>query len=275
MEKLLIDVHTHIGAYREIKAQSAWGEITLERLLGYMDSETIGKAVVLPIESKDAFPQMPTDYVLDACGKIPDRLIPFCCVDPRDTDPHPKIRRYVDLGCNGFGEHKVKLRVDDPRSKEIYRLCGKLEIPLLIHIDSVYNVDMKAYEKVVKDFSSTVFIAHGPGWWREISGKVDPAVGYPKGKVEPEGRVDSILQDHPNAYADLSAGSGFNALQRDLPFAKKFVARNYRKLLFGTDLLRHFDKGHSHTELLRSLNLSEVAYQAITHKNAEALLKLK
>ena len=272
---MLIDVHTHIGAYRDVKAEGAWGEITLGRLLEYMDSATIGKAVVLPVESKDALPQMPTNYVLDACSKFPGRLIPFCCVDPRDADPCPKIRHYVDLGCRGFGEHKVKLRVDDQRSKAIYQLCGKLEIPVLLHLDSVYNVDMEAYEKVVGGFSSTVFIAHGPGWWREISGKVDPAVGYPEGKVEPGGRVDRILQDRPNAYADLSAGSGFNALRRDLQFAKEFVARNNQKLLFGTDLLKHFAKEHSHTELLRNLKLSKVVYQAITHKNAETLLKLR
>jgi len=275
---VFIDVHGHIGAYKEISVPGKWGEVTPERLLEYMDFTTIDRAVVMPVESRDLASKgkyfMPTKHVLEVCNKFPDRLIPFCNVDPRDEDLAEKIRRFIDLGCKGFGEHKVELRVDHPRSQEIYRVCGKLEIPLLIHIDNVCNPDVVAYDEMVKKFSSTVFIAHGIGWWKEISGKVDPKVNYPSGKVEPGGRVDRILQNYPNAYGDLSAGSGYNALNRDLQFAKDFVKRNYKKLLYGTDLVNFFDKPYDLGKLLDSLRLSSPVYRAVAYKNAETLLKL-
>jgi len=276
---VLIDVHTHIGAYRDVKVKGIWGQITVECLLEYLNTWAIDRAVVLPIESPDTAARegffMPTEYVLEVCNSFPERLIPFCHVDPRDTDLLQKIRRFIGLGCRGFGEHKVELRVDDPRSQEIYRLCGKLDVPVLIHMDSIYNLDPEAYEGMVRKFSNTVFIAHGPGWWKEISSKVDPNLDYPPGKVEPGGRADRVLQEYSNAYGDLSAGSGHNALQRDLEFAKDFVRRNYRKLLFGTDLVGFFDKSYDHIKLINSLNLENHMYQAIMHKNVENLLRLK
>ncbi|MEM2936570.1 MAG: amidohydrolase family protein [Candidatus Bathyarchaeia archaeon] len=276
---MLIDVHTHIGAYKDVKVKGIWGQITVECLLKYLNTWMIDRAVVLPIESPDTARRegyfMPTEHVLEVCNSFPERLIPFCHIDPRDPDFLQKIRRFIDLGCRGFGEHKVELRVDDPRSQEIYRLCGKLEVPVLIHMDDIYNLDSEAYEGMVRKFSNTVFIAHGPGWWKEISSKVDPKVDYPTGRVEPGGRVDHILQEYPNAYGDLSAGSGHNALQRDLEFAKDFVRRNYRKLLFGTDLVGFFDKAYNHIKLIKSLNLEDHMNQAITHKNIENMLKLK
>jgi len=271
VENLLIDVHTHVG-------NGDWP--TAENLVKSMDSLSIDKAIVLPIESQEAAITS-TDYVLSACSKFQERLIPFCCVDPRDTPDFPtKIRRYVDLGCKGFGEYKLKLYVDDPRSKKIYELCGKLDIPVLIHMDGTLNLDIDRYERLLRDFASTMFIAHGPSWWREISRKVEPTEYYPKGKVEPGGKVDHILQEYPNAYADLSAGSGYNALNRDIEFAKRFVAKNYKKLLFGTDYGAQFLSNlsffqlHPHLILLKKLDLNETAYHAITHKNAERLLKL-
>jgi len=276
---VLIDVHTHIGAYKDVKVKGIWGQITVECLLEYLNTWAIDRAVVLPIESPDTAARegyfMPTGHVLEVCNSFPDRLIPFCHTDPRDPNFLQKIRRFIHLGCKGFGEHKVELRVDDLRSQEIYRLCGKLDVPVLLHMDDIYNLDPEAYERMVRKFSNTVFIAHGPGWWKEISSKVDPNVDYPTGRVEPGGRADRMLQEYPNAYGDLSAGSGHNALQRDLDFAKDFVRRNYRKLLFGTDLVGFFDKAYNHIKLIDSLNLEDHMYQAIMHKNVESLLKLK
>jgi len=276
---VLIDVHTHIGAYKDVKVKGIWGQITVECLLEYLNTWAIDRAVVLPIESPDTAARegyfMPTDHVLEVCNSFPERLIPFCHVDPRDPDFLQKIRRFIRLGCRGFGEHKVELRVDDPRSQEIYRLCGKLDVPVLLHMDDIYNLDPGAYERMMQKFSNTVFIAHGPGWWKEISSKVDPNADYPTGRVEFGGRADRMLQEYLNAYGDLSAGSGHNALQRDLDFAKDFVRRNYRKLLFGTDLVGFFDKAYNHIKLMNSLNLEDPMYQAIMHNNAENLLKLK
>ena len=54
----------------------------------------------------------------------------------------------------------------------------------------------------------------------------------------PGGAVDRLLQEYPNVYADLSAGSAYNALTRDPDFTPGFLERNWQKLCFGTDVLR-------------------------------------
>ena len=58
---------------------------------------------------------------------------------------------------------------------------------------------------------------------------------YPKGKVTPGGWTDRYLADYPNMYADMSAGSGLNALIRDEEHARGFIERHQDKLLYGSD----------------------------------------
>src|SRR5262249_61450840 len=41
--------------------------------------------------------------------------------------------------------------------------------------------------------------------------------------------------DYPNMYADMSAGSGLNALLRDEDHARAFLKRQQNKLLYGSD----------------------------------------
>ena len=45
------------------------------------------------------------------------------------------------------------------------------------------------------------------------------------------------MEKYPNIYGDLSAGSGANAISRDLEFGAAFIKRRADRLLFGTDYL--------------------------------------
>ena len=49
------------------------------------------------------------------------------------------------------------------------------------------------------------------------------------------GRVVEMLRQYPNLYADLSAGSGLNALQRDPAFAIDFILEFQDRLLYARD----------------------------------------
>ena len=49
------------------------------------------------------------------------------------------------------------------------------------------------------------------------------------------GLTDRYLSDYPNAYADMSAGSGLNALTRDEDHAREFLRRHQDKILYGSD----------------------------------------
>jgi predicted TIM-barrel fold metal-dependent hydrolase len=235
-----IDVHTHIGEIAPGKGQ------TEDELISRMDREGIRTSIVLSIENpEETYYYVLSREVIAACGRYPDRLVPFCCVDPRrgradtSTDFLGLIERHVQNGAKGFGEHLAGLPIDDPRSMKIYEACGYLGIPVLLHIDKLRNTDsvgLPSFERVLRTLPQTIFIAHGPGWWREISSETDEST-YPKGPVKEGGRVGELLSSCDNLYGDLSAGSGYNALARDPEFGLGFLVEHSRRLLFGTDCI--------------------------------------
>ena len=91
-------------------------------------------------------------------------------------------------------------------------------------------------------------IGHAQTWWANISADVPATDLYPKGPVKPGGLLDRLLDEYPNLYADLSAGSGYNALTRDEEFTAGFLERNHTKLLFGSDCPCLDGKGKNFSE---------------------------
>jgi uncharacterized protein len=275
-----IDIHTHIGrTWNQAK------ELTPKALLEWMDEQDITQAVVLPLVSPEAasFP-LSTDFVLEQTKPHRERLIPFCCIDPRTSYAGGHhglkyiIQSWAEQGAKGFGEHKPGLPVDDPRSQEIYGICGELKLPVLFHLDEQRNTDvpgLPGLEKMLKAFPQTIFIGHGPGWWASISGDVTAAQlgGYPTGKVAAGGAMDRLMEAYSNLYADLSAGSGAGALSRDLEFAKAFVTRRVDRLLFGTDYLSPGQKV-SQFEVLAKLELPAEVQAKVFRDNARRMLAL-
>jgi uncharacterized protein len=103
--------------------------------------------------------------------------------------------------------------------------------------------------------------------------------------VKPGGLTDKLLGDHANMYADLSAGSGLNAITRDQEFYRGFIARHSAKLLWGSDCDCHDGKGggirsgfclaEQSLALLRKLAPDAATYRRIIYGNSAKLLKLK
>ena len=129
------------------------------------------------------------------------------------------------------------------------------------------------------EFPDTIFIGHAMAFWSEITSEVDEKTrgGYPKEEVKSPGRVHELLKKYSNLYGDLSAGSGYNAISREPEFGYKFLEEFQDKLLFGTDICHvnqdvpivpYFKKS------LAEGKISQIAYDKITEKNAEKVLKL-
>ena len=276
----MIDIHTHIG-----KISYGQPYLTAGKLVRWMDRKGIEKAVALAVENPEELSYyVPSPYILKSCRRYPDRLIPFCNVDPRigasspDTDFRSIIKEYVDQGAKGFGECLAGLPVDDPRLMAIQRTCGELGIPILIHMDTRRNTDavgLPGLEHAVRAAPETTFILHATHWWAEISGDVreEDRGGYPKRPVTPDGKVDTFFRTYSNVYGDLSAGSGYNALTRDPEFGRQFLERNKDRLLFGTDYLRPRQKTPI-VDYIQTVDISDEARQRIVRKNAERILDL-
>ncbi len=275
-----VDIHTHLG-----QAWNHTAPLGAKALLEWMDRREIAQAVVLPLVSPESssFP-LTTDFVLAETKPHRDRLIPFCCIDPRTTYSGARhglkdmLRRYIDRGAKGFGEHKPGVPIDDPRSQEIYAVCGDLKLPIIFHLDEQRNTDtpgLPGLEKMLKAFPETTFIGHGPGWWASIAGDVTPADlgGYPKTKVAPGGAMDRLMDAYSNIYSDLSAGSGAGAFSRDMEFARAFIARRADRLMFGTDYLAP-DQEVPQFEVFEKLALPPELQAKIFRDNARRLLAL-
>ncbi|MDB5295666.1 MAG: amidohydrolase 2 [Phycisphaerales bacterium] len=276
-----VDFHTHVG-----QTWNTTEDLSAANLLKWMDAHDVARAVVLPLVSPESssFP-LSTRFVLEQVAAHRDRLIPFCCIDPRTTINGGKkgvddmLARYVDLGCRGFGEHKPGLPIDDPLSTRLYAAAGRHKLPVLFHLDAIRNTDkpgLPGLEAVLKAHPETTFVGHGPGFWASISGDVaTPAeLGvYSKKRVTPGGALDRLLGAYPNLYADLSAGSGAGALSRDPAFATAFLIRRQDRLLFGTDYLAP-GQPVPQFDVLKSLDVPDAVRAKVYRENARRLLGL-
>lgn len=239
-----VDVHTHLG-----QTWNTTQPLSAEELLRWMDAHRVAQAVVLPLVSPESSSYLLTpDFVLQQTRPYRDRLIPFCAIDPRTSYSGglkglvAMLSTYVEAGARGFGEHKPGVPIDDPRNMLLYAACAELKLPLLFHLDNQRNMDrpgLPGLEKALREHPGCLFIGHGPGWWASISGEVTQTDlhAYPRTKVVAGGAIDRLMDQYPNLYGDLSAGSGAGALSRDLAFARQFLVRRQDRLLFGTDFL--------------------------------------
>lgn len=275
-----VDMHTHIGTYTNGNK-----ELTATDLLKWMDEHHIEKAIVLPLVSPESTTYLQTpEFVLHETKPHRDRLIPFCCLDPRahlsggQEGINGIIRKYVDQGACGFGEHKVGLDIDDPLMLRIYEGCSEAGIPLLFHMDNIRGKDkpgLPGLEGVLNAFPNLNFIGHGPGFWASISGDVDQKGlgGYPTGPVAPGGALDRLMKKFPNLFCDLSAGSGSNAISRDLAFGKEFLIRNQDRICFGTDYLQPGQAVPQFEVFEEQLDLPADVFAKIARKNALRLVE--
>ena len=291
---MVIDIHVHLTPKKGILNEAGNTYATAEELIEMMNRLGIEKAAVLPtVNPEGAHRIQSIEEILQVCERYQDRFISFCNIDPRlknnspGKDFSPILSYYKEKGCKGVGEICANLYIDDPRCKNLFFHCGECEMPVLFHmaaqIGDAYgladDIYMPRLEKVLKEFPKTIFIGHATAFWSEITSEVDEETrgGYPKGPVKSPGRVPELLAKHPNLYGDLSAGSGYNAISRDIDYSYKFLEKFQDKLLFGTDICNvkqdvpivpYFRK------ILAEGKISQIAYNKITNQNAVRLLRL-
>ncbi len=274
----IIDCHLHINHFdRSIKDTVAHIRATGTR-----------RACILPLETGEGGVLLKSQTVLDAFREYPREIIPFCQSDVRKPDVLERLTTYHRLGCRGVGEQKEHLPLNDPRIDKLIALCDELDWPITIHFQDGkggYNQGIADHlEDYLKKYKRVRIIGHAQSWWAHISADVPPPEKtlYPTGPVKPGGLIDRLLGEYPNLYADLSAGSGFNALNRDKDFTAKFLERHHRKLLFGSDCPCRDGKGANFrgvcysTRLqafLRSMVSDRTMLKNIFHDNALRVLK--
>jgi len=287
----MIDIHTHLGRWGSRKEP----EMTEDELLRRMDELGIAQAGVLPMGMTPEcfiFP-FDTDDVLAVHRRHPDRIIPFCNLDPRagnwaDMDFSWIFDEWRAAGCKGLGEVTANLPFDHPLCINLYRHCGRVGFPVLFHLadragpgSGTYGVademGLPRLEKTLRKLPQTTFIGHAPAFWNEIASNVNAAArnDCQDGPVAGPGRVPELLGKYPNLYGDLSAGSGFSAISRDPEFGYRFLQEHQDKLLFGTDIC-HVGQEAPLVPWLNAARdrgkISQACYDKIARLNARKLL---
>lgn len=291
---MFIDIHTHTVLLHDPRQYALCRWTNPEELLSMWDDLGIQKGVVLPLVHHEISGILQTnENVLDIYARYPERIIPFCDLDPRmypnsdSTDYTPTLEHYKSLGCKGVGEFAANLPWDEDRVLNLLSQVEKSGLPLLFHVAShdrgmyglIDDYRLSKLEKVVKMFPKLQFIGHSMGFWSNISGDANEEnwLGYPGGPVTEGGRLVEMMRTYDNVWGDISAGSGNNSLVRDWDFGCRFMEEFQDRLLFGTDICQcpqEVPQVDTLNNALAQHKISHAAYEKITHLNAQKLLGL-
>lgn len=129
-----VHIHPHADLYDP-------GESVSSSIIQWMDLHDVSHAVAL-----GAMRGYARDERIEKSLPHPDRLFPFCLLDPREQSGGRKIidvlREYAHAGARGFGEYKLpEMPIDAPENMRVYEACAELGLPVLLHIEDKYISD--------------------------------------------------------------------------------------------------------------------------------------
>lgn len=227
---------------------------------------------------------IPLSDLVKARDRYPERFILGYCPYPLWGNAADLLRAAASVhGVRVCGEWKFRIPFDDPRCIELFRAAGQLGMPVVLHLGPAFLPDenrkplyqkqwyggsLDNLERALQACPDTLFVGHAPGFWREISGDADrEPLKQGNAPVVEGGRVQRFFETYSNLYADLSAVSGLNALQRDPGYARSFLIEFADRLLFGRD-----QYGGELLGFLQSLDLPQEAMANICSGNARKLV---
>jgi predicted TIM-barrel fold metal-dependent hydrolase len=254
-----IDIHFHADARPE-------GGGELPKVAEWMKANRVDRLIIMQYRKTLPRDEQEAQRMVKNFKAYQGKIYRFCVLLPNDIpnkDAAVKaLKKMKDEGAIGFGEHYGRrLSFDDPKCMQLYAACAEVGLPVLFHMDGGNNkddADLSHLENALKSYPKCVFIGHGPGFWAKM-------------KV-----VDGLLGKHKNLYADISAGSGANAVGRDKEYSRAFLARHADRALFGTDggPWSFGKKSPPQFELIESLKLPPDVKAKLCRENAELLFKL-
>jgi predicted TIM-barrel fold metal-dependent hydrolase len=240
----------------------------LDQAAEWMKANGVTRAIVHPIDLSRDQNERDRATMLANFKTHEGRLNRFCIIKHEEVGSVEETVKILEQekkdGAIGFGEHYgTGLMFDDPANMRLYEACAKVGLPVMFHMDDKQNkdtADFKHLENALKTHPNCIFIAHGPNWWKQFA----------------SGACERMLTNHANLYADLSAGSGANALSKDREHTSRFMIQHGKRLLFGTDCGWWSYGGKEKKpavqfELIKSLDIPDEVKALIYRGNANRL----
>ena len=263
----VLDIHHHLRP-------------TMDGNVNHCDGAGVTKAVLLSNVNAE-------DHAKEVMAAYPGRFVRFASVDVRQPDAIDRLRNAVRNGAIGLGEIKSQVEAAGPEMQRVYGLAAELGVPVTIHFQEfnqpaspgTYNTGLKKFDAMLKAFPKTTFIGHADAFWANVSADYAEDTAYPTGRITPGGVTDRLLTEYPNLFADMSANSSNNFLNRDPEFAAGFLVRHQNKLMFGSDCSCPDGRGtvrcvaRETLTALKKLASADV-FRKVTWENGTRLLKL-
>lgn len=292
--KPYIDIHCHSVQEHQFAYNGKYQVCDFAETIAFFDKFGVEKGVLHPLASPEvgiAVSTQSNEEILHFHELFPDRVIPFCNVDPRNygnsaqSPLYDVLRHYRDKGCKGLGEIFANLHFLDPRVQNLFAAAEKVGFPVTFHCcpftgNNYGLVDQKGLpelERCLQRFPNLKFFGHAQAFWCEIGEYegMDVRFGFPKGPVK-EGRLAKLMRKYPNLYGDLSANSGQNALTRDPDYGARFLTEFQDRLLFGMDICAPQGFISPLPQVLKDWlaegRISETVFNKVAHDNAVRIL---
>jgi len=151
---MIIDFHTHIFPGKIRRSREKYfpneAEFSLlyslpkarltgaQELITAMDEQGVDQAVVFgfPWKNPKTLSEH-NDYIAEAVGKFPKRLIGYCCLDPFSEKAADEAQRCLKRNFSGIGELAYYHSGFDEEAvrhlEPIMEICRKADVPVLIH----------------------------------------------------------------------------------------------------------------------------------------------
>lgn len=221
------------------------------------------------------------DTVVNLASRFPKGQYYFFANEiPYLTSAKDEVTNYLKRGAIGIGEQKFRILSDSAHLHKMAAIAREFKVPILLHFQATdYNLEIQRFHKTLEKFSDVNFIGHAQTFWGNIDKNHQQEVMYPKGKVTEGGLTDRLLADYPNMYADMSAGSGLNAILRDEDHYRGFMERHQDKLMFGSDCDDKVGEGTKCQgaqilAAIRRLAPGKQVERKILHDNARRIIRL-
>ena len=138
---MLIDIHCHASYTRGLFRAGGSRYPQPSELVEMLDAAGIDKAVALSTASPEVrYAYVTPQEVMRMCEEYPDRLIPFCNLDPRmmtnttDADFRPMLQHFKEAGFKGVGEYFPNIPFDDPLNMNVFKQVEEVGLPLTFHV---------------------------------------------------------------------------------------------------------------------------------------------
>lgn len=295
---MFVDIHAH--AYRT-PSPFPHRFPDFEQFIERYDACGIEMGCVLPVVNSEIYLPQANEEILDFAEMYPDRIIPFCNVDPRALCNSPfapldkVLAYYKDKGCRGVGEIMPNLRTDDDRVQNLFRCAEMVGLPVTWDGSDRTHSDFGLYDDpgipqfahTLQRFPNLTVFAHGPIFWSELGELPVPSqrkpvfktdgeftyndfVNIPDTKFRDEGIVPKLFRMYPNLLGELS--DAHRMLNCDHEFAAQFLTEFQDRLYFGTDYCCASSTDFPIRQLLLQLRdekmISETVFQKIARDNA-------